>query len=119
MIGTGKYDFPGIRKAGATAVKALIVATGWGAWIFASPFRFVADFILEWCMEWLANRGLLILNLGAIWVDGKIDQNAFDNAMETAIQKAQIPGLSIEEKRAIDEKVKEAFREFARIGNKR
>lgn len=118
MIGTGKYNFPGIRRAGSVAFKALIAGTGWGAWIIASPFRPILDYAVEWVSEWLANRGLLILNLGAIWVDGKIDQSRFDEAMDEALEKAKIPGLTIEEKRAIDAKVKDAFREFARIGNK-
>lgn len=117
MIGTGKYDFPGIRKAGSLAVKSLIAATGWGAWILASPFRFVLEYILEWIVEWLTNRGLLILNIGIIYVQGELDQAKFDQAMDEALEKAKAPDLSIEQKRAIDEEVKKAFRRFARISN--
>lgn len=118
MIGTGKYDFPGIRKAGAAALKAVILSTGWGATIIASPFAPLLNQILEYLSEYLANKGLLIINLGAIYVDGEFDQSHFDHAMSEAIEKAKVPGLSEQKKKEIDDAVIKAFRNFARVGNK-
>lgn len=115
MIGTGKYDFPGIRKAATVAINLALAATGWGAWLLASPFRPLVLKIEEWAAEWLANRGLLILNLGAFYVEGVLDQAAFDQAMDEGLEKIKIPGLSEEEKWAIDEKVVQAMRNFGRI----
>lgn len=118
MIGTGKYDFPGIRKAGTAALKAVVATTGWGAWLIASPFNSVFEVAAGWLSEWLANRGLLIINLGAIYVSGEIDQARFDKAFEEALEKVKLPGLTDEQKKGIDDEVIEAFRWFGRIGNK-
>jgi len=118
MIGTGKYDFPGIRKAGAAAFRAVILTTGWGAALFASPFKSVINTALEMVSEWLANKGLLIINLGAIYVAGQFDQAKFDAAMNTAIEKAKAPGLTDAQKKAIDDEVKKAFRPFAMVVGK-
>ncbi len=115
MIGTGKYDFPGIRKAGAAGLKALLASFSWGASVIASPFMPLVDVVLEWFAELLANRGLVILNIGYIYADGMIDQARFDNAMDDALAKVKAPGLSPEQKRAIDEEVKKAFRAIGRV----
>lgn len=118
MIGTGKYNFPGIRKAGATALKAVLALTTWGAWLLKSPFEPVIDLTAEWFSEWLANKGLVIINLGAIYVSGEFDQSKFDSAMDQALDAAKAPGLTEAEKEAIDEKVRDAFRKFAHINSK-
>lgn len=115
MIGTGKYDFPGIRKAGTAALTAVVAGTAWGAWIIASPFKPVLDGFTGWLSEWLANRGLLIINLGAIYVAGEIDQAKFDEAFDQALNKAKIPGLTDKQKKGIDDEVIKAFRRFGRI----
>lgn len=118
MIGSGKYDFPGIRKAGAAAVKVVLATTTWGAWLIKSPFMPVINLTAEWLTEWLANRGLLIINLGAIYVSGEIDQARFDKAIDEALEKVKVPGLTDEQKKGIDDAVIQAFRKFGRVGNK-
>lgn len=115
MIGTGKYDFPGIRKAGTAGIKALLALTSWGTWIIASPFNPLIDFLLNWISEWLANRGLIIINVGAFYVSGVFDQKSFDSAMEDGLKKASAPGLSDKQKKAIDDAVIEAFRKFGKV----
>jgi len=119
VIGTGKYDFPGIRKAGAVALKAVLATTSFGAWVVKSPFSKAFDLFAEWAIEWLTNRGLLIINVGAIYVNGELDQKRFDAAMEIALEKAKAPGLSEAQKKAIDDEVLKAFRAFGRINTKR
>lgn len=118
MIGTGKYDFPGIRRAGATAFKLVLAGTGWGAKLIASPFWPIIKMMIEWCAEYLANKGLLVINVGAIYVNGEFDQARFDKAFEEGIQKAKAPGLTDAQKRMIDDEVIKAFRRFGAIGNR-
>lgn len=115
MIGTGKYDFPGIRKAGTAALRVVLASTSWGAWLIASPFKKLIDLASQWAVEWLSNRGLIIINLGAIYVNGEFDQSKFDKAMDDGLAKAKAPGLSDAQKKAIDDEVIKAFRPFARI----
>lgn len=115
MIGTGKYDFPGIRKAGTAGIKALLALTSWGTWIITSPFNPLIDFLLNWISEWLANRGLIIINVGAFYVSGMFDQKSFDAAMEDGLKKASAPGLTDKQKKVIDDAVIEAFRKFGKV----
>lgn len=115
MIGSGKYDFPGIRKTARAAVTALIAGTAWGSWILSTPLKLLVDKALEWLAEYLANKGLVLINVGVFYVAGKFDQDAFDSAMDAGLEKAKVPGLTDEQKRAIDEEVKKAFRRFGRI----
>jgi hypothetical protein len=113
----GKYDFSGIKKAGAAALKAVLVTTSWGAYIIASPFKPLVDIVLKYLVEWLANKGLIIINLAVIYIDGKIDQKEFDKAMNEALEKIKTPNMTEAEKELIDEKVRKAFREFARLND--
>jgi hypothetical protein len=115
MIGTGKYNFPGFKKAGAAAFRAVLVGTQWGSAALASPFRPIIDFLLEYASEWLANRGLLIINVGAIYVNGQFEQATFDAAFEDALKKSKAPGLTDAQKKVIDDQVIKAFRPFARL----
>lgn len=113
----GKYNFPGIKKAGVAGLTAALAATGWGLKLMASPFKPLVNIILGYLVEWLANNGLVVINLAAIYVDGKIDQSQFDKAFDEALTKVQIPGLTENEKELIDEKVRKAFRDFAHLNN--
>ena len=65
----------------------------------------------------MANQGLLIINIGVIYVEGKFDQARFDKAVEDGIQKAKAPGLTDAQKKVIDNDVINAFRRFGRITN--
>lgn len=113
MIGTGKYDFKGIRKAGALGILALISSTGWGAKLLAGPFKKSFNLLLEFILELLANRGLLLLNIGDIYISGKFKQSDFDKKLETALNSVKAQGLTPAEKKAIDDEVIKAFRPFA------
>ncbi len=117
MIGSGKYDFPGIRKAGAVAITAALATYSWGAWIVTGPLKKAYGLALEWCLGWLANKGLVVLNVGAIYVKGQFDQDAFDNAMEEGLKRVDKGGLTDAQKKAIDMEVINAFRKFGRISN--
>lgn len=117
MIGTGKYNFPGIRKAGAVSLQAVLAGTTWGASLIAGPFRGTVKLLLEWLSELLANKGLLFINVGAVYVNGVFDQDKFDKAFEEGLEKSKAPGLNSEQKKVIDNEIIKAFRRFGRIGN--
>lgn len=107
---TGKYDFPGISKLGAIGLKAAFASSPYTAWLLKlGP---VSTFFIELLANFLANKGLLILNLGAIYLNGEIDQRAFDNAMDEAFKKLQKPGLTPQQKKDIDDEVIAAARRF-------
>ena len=110
---TGKYDFQGIQKAGRLGIKALLASTGWGAKLLAGPFVKVLDIAIDWLSNWMANKGLIILNLGAIYIEGEFDQGAFDKALDEGLSKVETqPNLSQEQKELIDEEVRKAARKF-------
>lgn len=117
-----KYDFPGIKRAGALALEAALATTSWGAYLLASPFiKFfspVKDWIVEWVVNWLANKGLVVLNLTAIYVNGEFDQAAFDNAIDDALKKVGGPvRLKPEEGKALDDAVINAADKFIDFGS--
>lgn len=113
----GKYDFPGIKKVGTAAIEAVLATTGWGAKIVGGPFKSVFRMLIGFGVEWAANKGLVIINLGFIYVNGEIDQSRFDKAMDEALEKVKVPGMSDSEKEKIDNDVREAFRKFARLNS--
>lgn len=114
MLGTGKFDLPGIRKKGAAGLKAVLAKTGWGAALLAGPFSKTTDLVLQFAVEYLANRGIVLLNLGIIKFDEKVDPKLLLKALEEGLLKAEKPGLSEAEGKALDEQVKKAFRRAVR-----
>jgi hypothetical protein len=87
---TGKYNFTGIQKAGVAAIDAALAGTTWGASIVASVFfKPIENWFLEFAINWLANKGLIVLNLGAIVVNGEVDQALFDNAMDAGLKRVE------------------------------
>lgn len=113
---TGKYDFKGIQKYGAMGLTMALASTSWGAFLVTKwGLKNITDVLLEWFVNWLANKGLLVLNLGAIYVEGEWDQKAFDSSIDEAFKQIQSSEgkLTPEQMKAIDDKVIEAFRKFA------
>lgn len=110
---TGKYNFSGIQKMGVAAFRVALSSTPYTAWFVKVPG---SDFALGLIVNWLANKGLLVLNLGAIMVEGELDQHALDSAFQKAIDEIQLKGgrdaLTPEQKKAIDDEVIKAARKF-------
>lgn len=119
MALSGKYDFRGIKKMGAAGLRLALSSSPWTAWFLR--FGRLADLLLEFTTNWLANKGLLVLNLGAISVSGELDQKQFDAAMDEALAEISRRGgrdaLTPEQRKAIDDAVIKAARKFIRIGN--
>ena len=116
---SGKYNFPGIKKLGSAGLRVALASNASTAWML--KFGSFTDLILEFVTNWLANKGLVMLNIGAIYVEGQLDQKSFDSAMDSAIRDITNLGgvdrLTPEQKKAIDDKVIKAARKFIVIGN--
>lgn len=110
---TGKYNFKGIQKAGALGLKALLASTVWGAKILASPFARILTPVFKWFSNYMANQGLILINVGAYFKDGYFDQKGFDKAMDEGLSKVMMnPNISKKEGEAVDENVKKSVRKF-------
>lgn len=112
---TGKYSFPGIKKWGAKGISLALASTTWGASLAGSFLAPVLNVFLEQLVNWLANKGLIVVNIGAAFVEGEIDQKKFDSAIEEGLARLKTGNLSDEEKKKIDQKVIDAIRKFGRI----
>jgi len=114
MAIAGKYDFPGIKKAGAAGIKVALASTAWGAWLLKSPFSKVVDILIEPFVNWLANQGLVVLNLGAIIVTGEFDQKMFDQALDDGLKTVELgrDKISAAKGKEIDDAVIAAARKY-------
>lgn len=115
---TGRYNFKGIQRAVSTGVNLILASTSWGAWILASPFRVVLQAAEDVAVNFLANRGLIVLNIGAIMIDGAIDQSRLDSALTDALTKLQNgrDKITPEEGAKLDQEVANAFDQDADLG---
>lgn len=113
----GKYNFRGIKRLGATGLKLAIASNTSTAWML--KLGSLLDLVLELIANFLANKGLIILNLGAINLDTHFDQKQFDAAIDTAIDEIKNKGglskLTPEQIKAIDDDVIKAARKFVVI----
>lgn len=121
MALSGKYDFRGIKKVGAAGLRSALALSPWTSWTLSGGA--FTDLILEFLSNWLANKGLLVLNLGAIVVDGELDFRALDAAWSKAFDEITAGGgadkLTAAQKKAIDDEVIKAARRAVIIGNGR
>lgn len=85
MALSGKYDFQGIKKLGAAGIRSALATSPYTAWLNSLPA--LTDFLLEFIANWLANNGLILLNTGAYYVNGKLDQKALDSAIENGLKR--------------------------------
>lgn len=119
---TGKYNFPGIQNGAKAAIKAALATTGWGLALLANPFfKFfepVEDAAIDEAINFLANEGLIVLNLGAIVVNGEVDQTLFDKALDDGLKLVEQGRDKISDKqgRAIDDDVIKAARRYIDFG---
>jgi hypothetical protein len=109
---SGKYDFRGIKKVGAAGLRRALALSPYTSWtLMGGAFT---DLILEFLSNWLANNGLLVLNLGAIIVDGHVDFKQLDAAWDKAFEEITAGGgtgkLTAAQKKAIDDEVIKAAR---------
>lgn len=120
---TGKYDFKNIKRLGAAGIRTALLASPYTAWM--SKYNVISDLfdlIWEGITNWMANQGLIVLNIGAIFVEGELDQHQLDSQMDNALSEITEKGgrdkLTPEQKKAIDDEVIKAARKFIVIGGK-
>ena len=111
---SGKYDFKGIKKFGAKGLLLALETVPVVGKLLKWGLRAPLEILLEWCVNWLANKGLVVLNIAAIAVEGEWDQKQFDDAMERAFKQIEAGGgkLTPEQIKAIDDEVIKAARRF-------
>jgi hypothetical protein len=99
MAFSGKYDFQGIKKWGAAGLKAAFPVLG--------RVPLISDLLSEFLANWLANNGLILLNIGAFYVEGELDQKALDKALDAGIKAVEAPGvvLTAQQMKEIDDAV--------------
>lgn len=94
-------------------ISVALSSTGWGAWLVKTwGIRHVFDVLAEAAVNWAANKGLMVINIAAINIEGKWDQAAFDKAMDEALGAVDKGNLTPEQVKEIDAKVIAAFRKF-------
>lgn len=100
----GKYDFKGIKKQGASGIKLALASNPGTASIAKIP---LIGTLLEFGVNWLANNGLVVMNIGAIYVNGEIDQSLLDRNIDEAYKKiAKTNGIMTpEQMKEIDDEV--------------
>lgn len=99
---SGKYKFSGISKASAALIRGALLKSPF-AWIVKMPFF---NALLEVVLNWAANKGLVVLNLGAYkatnYLDGKQLADAITSGWE-AVESGRV--LTEAEKKRIDDEV--------------
>ncbi len=111
----GKYDFIGIKRAGGLGLATLLGSTPYGAIVLKIPV--IGTLIrgaLELFCNWLANNGLIVLNVGAIATEGQWDQKQFDDHMIAAFKAVEVGAgkLTPKEVKSIDDEVIKYFRQL-------
>lgn len=114
MALSSKYDFQGIKKVGAALVRGALASDPKLAWLL--KFGSLTDLLIEFILNWMANHGLLVFNVGFEILDGKVDQKKLDAQFRMAYEEIRIKGgrekLTTAQKKAIDDEVIKAARKF-------
>lgn len=115
-----KYDFVGIKKRGALAV-FVALASSPIAWITQGIQGRLFLKVLEYVLNILANKGLIVLNVLHEEAASYWDQIAFERAYDEAIKKVRESKgrLTPEQVKEIDNEVIRKFDDFAIFGRMR
>jgi hypothetical protein len=113
----GRYDFKGIKKLGSAGVRAALLSNPSTAFLVKVPFF---NALIEMLLNWLTNNGLILLNIGAIYVNGEIDQKVLDRAIDEGIKRVELSGAKLTPKqiKEIDDAVIRAADKFLPYGSK-
>ena len=113
MALTGKYNFEGLKKLGAAALSSALAGTP------LVKFPSISNFIFEMFTNWLANKGLIVMNVGAYYVNGKLDVKGLTDAMVRGYEAVETGReLTPEEIKKIDDDVIAAARKALPYGRK-
>lgn len=119
-----KHKFDGIGEAGAAIILAGLAANAGTVWLTVGFIGKTVWFLVKLMCMGLASIGLVVLNVGAEKIETIMAENKFDGSWDSAkklIDEIHRQGreLTDEEKKRIDDPVKDAFRRFGRFGRLR
>ncbi len=111
-----KHKLKGFGKAGALLVFTQLAGTPM-FFLTTGVLGKITFFFLQKIMSGLASKGLVVLNVGVDLLATAGEKKKFDSAIEEALNKIKNSKkqLTMEEKNAIDEPVRKAFRKFASL----
>lgn len=111
-----KYEFEGIAKFNAMLVFTAL-ASGPYAYLTTGILGKFVFFVLKKIGNWIANQGLALANIGIEEIRNPILLDNYDSTMNDALNEVlrRKGRLTDEEKKAIDDKVKDAARNFIRF----
>lgn len=96
---------------GAEGIRSALLSSPKTAWLIAWPA--LTNFILESVSNYFANKGLIVLNIGAIYVEGELSQNQLDKSIDNYLKYIQLgKELTPQQIREIDNEVIRAARNF-------
>lgn len=113
MAITGKYDLKGMQKYGTRAIKAALSSSPVGSFLSKVGLLGWAGDLLT---NWMANNGLVVMNIVANYVNGELDQKALDKSIDDGLARVEQGNVSPEEGEKIDEQVRKAARRFIPFG---
>ncbi len=116
-----KHKFWGIGATGAAIIVSGLAATPATAFLANGIIGKIIFYIAKLLCAYLANLGLIVLNVGSAKLETITESGTFDGSWESAdelIKKIRDTGreLTDEEIKAIDGPVIDAFRKFAGFG---
>ena len=114
---SGKYDFKGIKKTGRLGFKGALASSPFAWFLKGGAFT---DAVLDFATNWLANKGLIVMNVGAFYVNGELDQGALDKAIDIGIKAMENPDkkLTPQQMKEIDDAVIKAADKAIPYGRK-
>lgn len=109
-----KYRFEGIGALGATLIFAGIAASPL-SWLTNGVIGKFVYAVLQYACMWLADKGIIIMNIGIADLKTLSEKSGFDGSFEDAFKEIheKKERLTPEDKKRIDDKVIDAFRKFA------
>lgn len=106
---------------GASLVRGALASSPKTAWLL--KFGSLLDLVVEFILNWMANHGLLVFNVGFELLDGMVDQKKLDAQLRNAYEEIRVKGgrekLTAAQKKAIDDEVIKAARKFVIINQPR
>lgn len=108
-----QYKFEGIGALGASLMAGALASSPLSFLVTGIPGK-ITFWLLSQLNSYLANKGLMILNVGVAKIAAYSDRKDFDGTLESALKIVVEHGdtLTEAEKRDIDNKVIAAFDKF-------
>jgi len=112
-----KHKLDGIGSKAATATMMLLASTPM-AWLAVGAWGTATHYLLTKLFSWLAGNGLILANVGISNIEIALQKNEWEKIINEAwtIVDNKTKELSDDEKKRIDDRVRDAHRKFASFG---